>query len=352
MLGDAWEDLGVLNPTPVGIRSFVYLGSGIVLAGTRGGGLIYKSTDYGKTWVDKGSTPGDEGTVDTLVNCEGGVVVAGMGPNDSDVERSADYGDSFVFIKDLWPVWQRGCPSGAYCGSNIVLIGTDGSEWTMYTGRVFKSTDKGLTWDAGTRVCWASMSSAASMIYLGSGIALVGTPEGEIARTIDYGTNWTMKIFDIGAEQVHGFAHLGNGVVLLVTNTGKVWKSTDYGVNWSLYSDTGAGANAIVYAGNDMVFVPGGFGHVYRSLDGGLTWTDLGVILPGITDSIISFCYFESDTEKVLLAGYEHNAGDARIARTTEVIAPGEPTDLLCEQKKNPTDVTDPNPEFSAIYHA
>ncbi|GAG89433.1 unnamed protein product, partial [marine sediment metagenome] len=29
----------------------------------------------------------------------------------------------------------------------------------------------------------------------------------------------------------------------------------------------------------------------------------------------------------------------------------GPPYDLLCEQKKNPTDVTDPNPEFSAIHH-
>ncbi len=32
-------------------------------------------------------------------------------------------------------------------------------------------------------------------------------------------------------------------------------------------------------------------------------------------------------------------------------IPPGPPTDLLCEQKKNPTDVTDPKPEFSAIFH-
>lgn len=32
-------------------------------------------------------------------------------------------------------------------------------------------------------------------------------------------------------------------------------------------------------------------------------------------------------------------------------IPPGPPTDLLCEQKKNPTDVTDPQPEFSAIFH-
>ena len=27
------------------------------------------------------------------------------------------------------------------------------------------------------------------------------------------------------------------------------------------------------------------------------------------------------------------------------------PTDLRCEQKTNPTDVTDPQPEFSAVYH-
>lgn len=48
--------------------------------------------------------------------------------------------------------------------------------------------------------------------------------------------------------------------------------------------------------------------------------------------------------------------GISRVEYWGEIVpdvppAPGVPSDLLCEQRTNPTDVVDPNPEFSAIYH-
>lgn len=92
----------------------------------------------------------------------------------------------------------------------------------------------------------------------------------------------------------------------------------DYGANWTQIASPGAGLYQLAYAGNNLVFACGEGGHVYRSLDGGSNWTDLGVIIPGVDVAVRSLCYFSSDTEKVLVAGFRYLAGDARIARTSE----------------------------------
>lgn len=323
MLGDVWEDLGVPDPGLLGVLCFTYLGSGMVLAGTGGsgpaGGHCYKSLDYGNTWVDKGSTPGDQGYIRALVNCGSGVVVAAMGPTDSDVERSSDWGESFVFIKEL-DFFQKSCDSATYCGSNIVLIGTNGSQWTSNNGKVFKSTDEGLTWDAGQVISTTAFDVCTALLYLGSGIVIAGTNKGEIARSINYGANWTIKIYELvdSGDDVRDFVHLGGGVVLLSSDKGHIYRSSDYGANWSKIASPGVGLCDLAYAGSNMVFVSGAGGHVYRSLDGGYNWTDLGVIVPGVTDQVRSLCYFASDTEKVLVAGFCHLTGDGRIARTSE----------------------------------
>lgn len=360
MLGDSWVDLGVLDPALWGVFCFTHLGDGIVLAGTGGpgadGGHWYKSLDYGITWVDKGKTPGGQAYINALINTGSGIIVAAMAGNKSEVERSPNWGESFVFIKEL-DNKQKGCNTGTYCGNNIVLVGTDGSGWIGETAMVFKSADKGLTWDAGKNVSSVGLDVTSALLYLGNNIVIAGTIEGEIARSVDNGDNWAIKVDDLvdSGDKVEGFVHLGSGVVLLCSFLGHIYRSSDYGANWSKIASPSSGTalSQFVRVGS-MIFVCGAGGHVYRSLNGGYNWTDLGVILPGHVDLVYCLGYFQSETEQILIAGYYKPgiAGEARIARAAEAIAVVRPTDLLCEQTKNPVNVSDPQPEFSAIYHA
>ncbi|GAG33363.1 unnamed protein product, partial [marine sediment metagenome] len=137
MLGDSWTDLGTPNAACNHIECFSFLGEnpddeGIVLVGARGtaatGPHWFRSIDYGHTWVDQGAAPSPEWHVMRLVNVGNGVVVGGLGPSDSDVIRSINWGESFVFKIELH-IQQRSVWGGCYCGNNIVLLGTSGIAW-------------------------------------------------------------------------------------------------------------------------------------------------------------------------------------------------------------------------------
>lgn len=360
MLGDSWVNLGRPNTGQVTILCLTDLGSGIVIATTNAPiGQIshyYRSTDYGITWSDIGTFV-KAGRGAYLTDCGGGVVVAGRTRVEAYVERSTDYGLTWSYIKRLVR-YLDGATVGCYCGSNIVLLGADTGGW-LRDRIVYKSTDKGLTWDTGTAPTTDTMTAVKAMIYLGSGIALAGLENGEIARTTDAGATWAKAVGDVGANHVASFVDLGSGIVLCFEELGQLWKSTDYGATWASFTDLGQETFCAVY-GNGMLFVGAGpSANVYRSIDDGVNFTDLGSLktLFGIGSADIDTWSLLYGTDALggefLLAGLGGVDGDAYICRSSIAVAPtvARPTDLLCEQTKNPTNVTDPQPEFSAIYH-
>jgi hypothetical protein len=246
----------------------VYLGGGIVLAGTTAGGRIYRSTDYGLSWtlVQQLDT---ETYVYSLVYLGGGIVLAGTYPT-GQVYRSTDYGLTWSLIQRLGTetyVW-----SLVYLGSGIVLAGT------ATTGQIYRSTDYGLTWSLIRRL--DTEKYVMSLVYLGSGIVLAGTATtGQIYRSTDYGLTWSL-IQRLGTEvEARSLVYLGSGIVLAGTSiTGEIYRSTDYGLSWTLAQRLGTEADArvmsLVYLGGGIVLA-GRYptGQVYRSTNYGLTWS-------------------------------------------------------------------------------
>lgn len=335
MLGDGWTDLGRPHIGSDDIPCIESLGGGIVLIGTScpvgNAAHWFRSTDYGLTWVDKGAMPSNtaEESLHVLADCNGGVVVAGLAPGVSQVSRSSNYGDSFAWVKEL-TFWQTRVLSGAYLGTfggnNIVVVGT-GTKWTR-APQIFRSLDKGLTWDAGQNA-GNFPASISAFINLGSGIVLSGDSEGQIARSTDYGASWTLSVHDFGGytEGVTRLLNISSAVYTLLRN-GEVWKSTDQGSNWTKVGETET-PQAVDFAyvpELDLMFVSvGGVGYsgrIYRSQNKGQTWTDLGMV--SATGGIIrTLKYIHGASEYILLAGDGGTvlADVAHIFRASEAIS-------------------------------
>ena len=169
------------------IYSLCYLGNGIVLAGSGSGtndGDVYRSTDFGQTWteIEMGLSNQLE-AIHTIVYCGSGVVLAGAG-FDTDGIR----GNGVVFrSKNYGKTWVREIPqvdgssqtdlesihSLVYCDNGIVLAGT-GSD--TGDGDILKSTDLGVNW---TKIEMGSdLESILSLVYCGDGLVLAGGGSG------------------------------------------------------------------------------------------------------------------------------------------------------------------------------
>lgn len=355
MLGDGWINVG--NPWAGAdkVLSFLSLGDGIILCGSgrftgTGKAHWYKSVNWGDSWVDKGEmpTPTNEENVMDLIDVGGVRVIACLGPGAPEVDRSEDGGESFVLGKNPLGGLQNGAQRGVYCGGDIVLVTTR----TVWIARpqCYRSIDKGLNWDAGQTISVQLAGGCDSMIYLGSGIVLLGTNHGEIARSPDSGASWNLAIKTFAAPNwdVMDFVKI-SGVVYCALKKGEIWKSIDAGQNWTLFKDIGVKILAMTY-GAGYWFVATDDGHVHRSIDTGQNFVDVGYVPPdpGLAVRRLYFC--QSETEYIVLAGTSFEAGDGYIMKASEAVTINPPDTLLCEQTKNPTNVSDPQPEFSAIY--
>ena len=268
----SWSDMGT-QFAESGIRSLVYLGEGICLAGTYGNGKILRSTDGGKTWEDLGT---QFGQVDIRKFCYlgNGIVLAGTGNTTGKILRSIDYGKTWVDLGTQYS--QTYILSFVYLGNGVVLAGSNPD------GKILRSTNYGFTWvDLGTQ---AGETAYDSLIYLGRGIVVGGSyPHGKIIRSTDNGLTWTDLGTQFGQVAIDSMIYLGNGIALAGTGdvTGKILRSTDDGLTW-FDMGTQFGQKSIraqSYLGNGIILA-GTYGNaggtIIRSIDWGLTWTDLG----------------------------------------------------------------------------
>ena len=138
-----------------------------------------------------------------------------------------------------------------YCGKGIVIAGTGGT-----TGKAFRSTDWGASWDAGTTID-ATDTEVNTLVFCGDKIVLAGTGDtnGHVYKSTDNGLSWKdIKILEAINDDVWSLAYLGNGIVLAGTggSDAEVFKSTDYGDTWDMGDVLDAGesdAFAVVYLG-------------------------------------------------------------------------------------------------------
>ena len=211
--GLSWTDLGQLGGQ-IQVRSFAYLGNGIVLAGTgtATSGKIFRSTDYGATWSDLGQL-GSEASVYSLAYLGNGIALAGT-YSGGKIFRSTDYGATWSDLGSIDGAFDV-VYTLAYLGNGIVLAGTGAC-------KVFRSTDYGVSWSLIERL--ESDGNELYVVCSGYGITLAGTTSGKIFRSTDYGATWS-DLVTIGTT-VYSFSYLCYGIVLAGTGSGgKIFRS-------------------------------------------------------------------------------------------------------------------------------
>lgn len=353
MIGDSWEKLGIIVPGFTSIDDLVYLGKNgaedIILAGctkpvTGVDNRLAKSINRGTTWVDKGRiAPAAGDRLHSLCHLGSGVVLAGTSSPDSEIWKSLDWGESWV---KKWLAYEF-CYAIEDCGEGVVC---SGQRWVPGNrDRLGQSLDSGDTWTPKESIT-TNAQGLSCLLYLGGSILLAGTfrvpNPAKICRSTNKGetspNSWTDVLLRTDFWSCHCLAK-GEGVILAGIDD-HIFRSIDNGVTWVDRGRPSPGHSIydLSYFGSNIWLGVTSGGHAIRSTDSGMTWEDLGLIAEVITENLL--CMVNLDNV-LCYAGSD----EGKLYKTESVVVPVPPHSLLCEQKTNPTDVTDPQPEFSAI---
>ena len=281
-----------------------------VYAGSRCGGGLYVSEDYGAAW-----TP-----VNAFFHYVMGVHIEPSNPNrvwvvsDDAVLRSDDGGRTW---RDAWRQYHFHGFTTHPDNPDTLLIGSVGSgEYADNDGmHVYRSTDGGETWGDSSEGLPAGEASAHTMVrwpgapdvvilgtYKGSGYSHLNGEGVGMFRSADGGTSWTAidaPVFDIAA------LYASADTVYAATNDG-VWASTDEGITWARLGDL---AEPLLTVG----FSPSGaagiavtdVGDAYKTTDGGATWVRHDEGLPFSPGSTLVQISFPADESTALLTVYD-----------------------------------------------
>jgi photosystem II stability/assembly factor-like uncharacterized protein len=246
--GESWEAVNN-GLTDLSITSlFVDKGSNLY-AGTESGSA-FRSSDQGESWIQIGPIASQ---VNDIIIDENNIIFAGT---ENEVYRSTDLGLSWEYSSN--GITSAGINSLAYNINGDIWAGAD-----SYNGGIFRSTDKGNTWESG-----GINTIISSILCDDSGYVYVSVL-GNLYRTTDDGNSWTIINFPASA-----LLFITNDQIFYAGGGSGLYRSFDRGFNWVKIFNADITLTYIdhlgyIYAGND------GGGGLYRSTDDGISWDSI-----------------------------------------------------------------------------
>lgn len=242
---------------------------GVVWAGTRCDGGVYRSANWGQNWehvdidghyvMDVVFDPSDPATI-WLVN-------------DDELLVSRDDGATWSVV---WQAYHfHGIDFDPEQAGRMLLGSVGSGNYADTSGNIYLSEDYGATWAMTTGIP-QNASSAHAFRYLGGGIVLAGFylgggeghPNGQgigLFRSVDSGKTWVDTMFP--HSDVATIAYTG-AIVWVAAGDG-VYRSDDQGISWekvlegrSFWVDFEGATGFAVFENSE----------VYRTEDGGNTW--------------------------------------------------------------------------------
>ena len=267
-------------------------------------GFVYYSADYGNTWAQSGGAPAQIWT-DICCSASGQIVYIMGGNPANGVYKSIDYGANFVLSINPGALanWTGiGCSGdgkyviacnggalaylnwlstdygvtfnqfgpGAAAGASHAALSSDGQyQYVFKLGVVYKSSDYGVTWDAGT-LLQAGTSNAIATDDTGKYI-LTYTGNLDVFRSDDFGVSYINVGFRLlntgccamsrnGRIQVFSAQDINHGYLFISENYGQCFRAVGPPQNtWGLaVSDTG------LYITRSTQASGIGWGYIYR----------------------------------------------------------------------------------------
>lgn len=272
------------------IESFVFDSKGNIYIGVENKG-VYKSTDNGKTWVNKSN-----GLTLDRINCLAvnsndeifcGVSYNGhliKGPDPLGVFRSTNYGDSWQLVYET--IWVN----------SIVIdsednIYTCGNSFNLITDVVF-SEDNGNTWEK--IEVGLPEKYITEMIMDEKGNLYIERFEGGLYKSTNKGKSWFLINNDFKDKLFSKIISNFNGFLFAKIDSIGLFKSIDEGKTWAKI-DYAGDLNSINY------FIPNKAGDIYLlSDDNGLQYLENNkskweIIFPNIKGRTIYTFKFDKD---------------------------------------------------------
>jgi len=322
-----------------------------------GGG--FKSTDLGETWNQIGPIISQ---INDLIIDENDIIYVGT---ENRVYRSTNFGDS----------WQYSSDGISSISIQSLAYNINGDIWAgarYYSGGIFRSTDKGLTWEG------AGINIIPTSINIDDSGHVFASSFRDLYRTTDNGMTWTIlnvptyrlllitpdqtfylggaglyRSFDRGNSWIKIFnANItviyidGNGNIFAGSDSesGGLYRSTDNGANWESIDSGFLSKRIIAINGmkNSGIYCAVGYGSrsnnyaYYVSYDMGDNWIEINA---GISSSGVSL---EFDSNGFLYAGTSKRGvfRSVEIATDVKSISNTPSTYLLLPNYPNPFNPT------------
>ena len=228
--GETFVQMGTNIPGASAVKSVTLKddspGTMVVAVESSPNDKIYKTTDYGLTWVltnDEGQMsyfgipvtqdPSHPDTLFTMI--------------DTKFKISTDFGSTWTTIASNFGPLNAPCDIEVFPDTNIILIGDNG------TG-IFRSTNYGLSW---TQVFSTSGEiPTISIDFTNPGIAWATKwgGGGGFLKSTDYGQTWTAQpnFSGINMWGVHTNPNDGNEVFAGCYSCGSTWRTKNGGQTW------------------------------------------------------------------------------------------------------------------------
>lgn len=251
--GSSWirRDTSLIGSPVTGIA---FEGSATVFVTTSPGGRVYRSTNRGETWntSDAGITgQGSSGIVRTTA----GTLLAAVAGN---VFRSTDSGNSWT--QTSFPASQA--PKLAVHPSGSVFAG-------MEFTKILRSTNDGNSWE---QMASGYAPYAVWNLAVGSSGTLYAASTYTLHSSTDQGVSWSQQSAGLYDLSVYSLALSPQGRIFLGTQNSGIYTSDDHGQSWRHMGLDNTRVTALAAGPNGEVAAGSFNGPTYFSTDSGETW--------------------------------------------------------------------------------
>jgi hypothetical protein len=289
---------------------------GIVLMGGNDRNDVWRSVDYGATWIEMtASAEWDGRSLHSSVSLPGGdiVIMGGAHPaNDNDVWHSLDNGSTWHQHVTGIPWWSARSyhSSVTTLSGDIILTGGYNTIGDVLND-VWTSSDGGLTWtqmivnaEWGGRISHTTVSMPDGSVVLMGGMLSASVLANDVWRSVDDGTTWVQMT--ASAEWTPRYGHssvaMPDGSIVLtggIDDFGILWKndtwrSTDNGATWARLNDGGWWTpryyHTCVITSDDTIVISGGqdptgvTNDSWWSINNGVSWITSGRPIPNVSN--------------------------------------------------------------------
>jgi len=232
--------------TEMRVLSLVINSLGDVFAGTSNG--IFFSSDNGDNWMEVSNGLENKFVFAIFATPEDSLLA---GTSDG-AFRSSNHGANWTKVISFSSI-----RSFARDTSNVLFAGGGG-------GSFFRSSDNGLTWEAGSDPL--VFGSFEDFLVMPSGELLAATLNDGIVGSSDNGDTWAQQNAGLTAVDVFDMTQTPGGTIFAGGNDG-IFRTNDAGENWSRTIEDTIGLDVRFIASSDT-------GRLFASLGGKLTISD------------------------------------------------------------------------------